>query len=258
MMRDLGNGAHIGMDEMLDLVNGLGSASEREAWLRHARACPQCESQWRAMSETHELARLEAGKLGTLPSPRLERLPPHVERRRAFWPLVAGVAATAAVIAIAILARPAGPRSGLVGHLLPLPTEVELTTLRGGAQSSDDLLRSGLRAYARHDYAGAARAFGGNAAAGAAGTMQQVYLASSLAFLGQHREVVRILDGVPEAQVPFPWRSEIGWTRCIAEIGMGNQHTADSLLAVLAGRSSADRERADALRRFLANRDREP
>jgi len=248
---------HLDRDEILDLVMGLGSADERTAWLQHVRTCPQCEDELQRSSEVLGRARLDVASViesldrGAAKSTngraaaRSELARRRIDSR---WILL-GAGLAAAVAAVVLRPEP----SPLLGQLRPLPRQVEFVQPRdSGDHGAAACLAPGLEAYARGDYASAARLLGGCEAEGGAETMRRLYLGSALALCGRFDRAAKTLEGLPSASIPEAWRGEADWTRCVASYGCGREREGDSLLAGLASAGGADAERAIGLREALA------
>lgn len=253
---------HPSDDGILDLVAGLLDEKARESLLGHFTSCAPCEDRFRKMAAEWERGRARipaelcvpvcvelaaaasvAAEGGLKGGPRDLRRPSSWRRGRSGGLVAVGVTGFLIVV-ISVRSTHRG-RHGEGLEFAPLPNCEELVVTRGGGAGGDARgWHAGLVAYAEGDMTKASALLASGGAADRCQSMRLLYLASSLGFTGRYSEGLRALEGVEEAALPEPWRSESRWTRHLLLRGSGEAASADSLLAILAGEEGEVGERA--------------
>ena len=237
-------GPHVDDDVCIDLILDVLPKSEAEVALRHMACCTDCEKRFKKMAGDWERAAAHTAinSRPTLVEPAdlagWERTRSVLRHRR----VQLGFAAVAVVLLLALLipGRLADP---VPLHNLPEVT-TELRTRTGVIVVPNAALLDALEAYNENDYARAADGLRAIEVSGAADAFRNVYLASSLAWMGRHDEAVAVLEVVPFDLVPEPWSGEARWTMYASLVAGGQHRRAETLLDELAEEAGDVGERA--------------
>lgn len=243
---------HANDDRLLDLVNGLLSASDRETVLSHVRDCPACAERMRvfaaAQARSHARA---AGTLAALPHAaavhaiRPTPIRSAVRTWSRSWLAVAAALMVVSVPLVMRLSRGPGTLLPVAAAPLTLP-DPSILTRDADAPAMDPAVALGLTAYARGDVAGARRALASATATGVTEQVRRIYLGNSELLTGDARRAVRTLRGVNSSLVPEPWLGEWQWSLAVALATSGDSAAADSVRRRLALRSDSIGVRARA------------
>jgi hypothetical protein len=146
-------------------------------------------------------------------------------RRAGSWRIVAGVAVAAALVAVFVVRAPS-QRTGAAPAWLTTPDEMVRTR---SDLPTDDALRTGLEAYARHDLPVAIAALRSAKGSGGVEQARRLYLGHALLASGQPREAREWLERVDLDALPDPWREEARRSLAAAWRQTGSARQADSL-----------------------------
>lgn len=138
-------------------------------------------------------------------------------------------------------------RQALTLYWMPVSSEGSSVRSTAKAASNPDLA-AGIDAYAARDLDLAITLLQGAQTSGQNETLRKVFLASALAWSGNHADAVSILRTVRAQTLPDPWGSEARWTLYLSLRECGPKATADSLLRVLAQEQGEVGDRARRLR----------
>jgi hypothetical protein len=143
-----------------------------------------------------------------------------------------GFAAIAAAALLLVL-LPEKERS--VSTLNWLPLSAEGPSLRSSVEAiANKDLAAGLDAYAARDLDQAITLLERAEASEQMETIRKIFLASALAWSGNHAEAVSVLQTINLRTLPDPWGGEAHWTLYVALEKSGQTASADSLLRILA------------------------
>jgi hypothetical protein len=116
-----------------------------------------------------------------------------------------------------------------------LPLSAGGPALRSSLEiTTDKDLAAGLDAYGARDLDQAITLLERAEASGQLETARKIFLASALAWSGDHAEAVSLLRTVYTPILPDPWGAEARWTLYVALRESGQTASADSLLSILA------------------------
>lgn len=243
---------HATDDRLLDLVNDLLSASDRQTVLSHLGDCPPCAERLRVFAAAHARSHARAAEtLATLPrAPAVHAIDPTPIRSavrtwsRPWLAVAAGLIVMSVPLAMRISRGPS-PLLPVAAAPLPFP-DPSILTRDADAPAMDAAVARGLAAYARGDLAGARRTLASATATGATEQVRRIYLGNSELRTGDARRAVRTLRGVNSAVVPEPWLGELQWSLAVALATSGDSAAADSVRRRLALRSDSIGARARA------------
>ena len=238
-------GIHANEDRLLDLVNGLLPASDRELVLSHVRDCPACAERMRMFAAAHARSHARAAvTLAALPHvPAVVAIGPTPIRSAVrTWPR-SWLAVAAALIVVSVplamrISRGPGTLRPVAAAPLPLP-DASILTRDADASEMDAAVARGLAAYAHGDLAGARRTLGSASTTGPTEQVRRIYLGNSELLTGDAQRAVRTLRGVNAAVVPEPWLGELQWSLAVALATSGDSAAADSVRRRLALRSDS-------------------